>query len=220
MKYIVSLFALIAFTAICPNSNAEITVVGEGSVALLPDTATVSLAIVTEGKTPAAALDKNNIAMLSLNKALAVLDLSGSDVRTTDFNVSPTYNDNRLTGYSTENRISVRVTEISKLGIFLTAAVENSANRVTGLQLNNRNTNITIDTARAKAITDARHRANLYATMLGVKVGSVFEINENVTGAQPTYNVLLRDAVTSVYSGSPTITVRVRVVFAIDQGDL
>lgn len=221
-----------------PSAFRSFSVSGEGKVVAKPDIATFTFGVVNEGGTDIAALNKENTERG--NKIIAFLKGEGvkdEDVKTEQYNISPRYQSSfcrvgvcpppTIVGYTVTQSVAVKVRDFSKIGMILSGAVERGANNVSQL-------NFTIDDpvaveneARAKAIAQARAKAELVADAGDFSVGRLLGIDEG--GFQPYYaekavRTVAFDSVSmgaplpapSIEPGSQDVVVNVTLRYEID----
>jgi uncharacterized protein YggE len=142
---------------------AIVSVSGQGIATAVPDMVTVSVGVVTQAQTAAAALTANNNAMSALNEVLDGFDIAERDRRTSNFNISPRYdrrsNDGRapeISSYEVNNQLSIRFREIDSLGELLDAVVKSGSNRIGGMNFGNTNEDELRDEARKAAVGGGR----------------------------------------------------------------
>jgi uncharacterized protein YggE len=202
-----------------------ITVSGEGSITVKPDTASISMGVMANADTATAALDQANKSAAALIDALKAAGVKNDDIVTSGLSIWPTYsNSNRITGYQASNNVTVTVRDISKSGPVIDAAAKAAGDNITigGISFYVDDTEKVISTARANAIANAQKRAGEYAAAAGVKVGAVMQISEVSVSQPPVYWAdgagAARDesiAPTPVQIGTTEISVSVTVVFEL-----
>ena len=74
----------------------------------------------------------------------------------------------RVTGYQASNMVTVKVRDVDGLGPVIDAVTKAGANRLYGVGLQVSDPQATLDTARKKAVADARAKAELFAGAAGV----------------------------------------------------
>ncbi len=205
-----------------------IVVVGEGEASAQPDTAEVHVGVVTSAASAAEALQVNNAAVERLFKALEARQIAKKDLQTSNFGVSPEYEHGpqgqqlaKIVGYQVQNQLSVKIRQLPALGPILDELVREGANQVHGIHFSVADPSRILDSAREKAIADARRKADVYAHAAGIKAGRVVRIDEEGDHAtpRPPMMAFARSAVASVpvASGERTFHVRVVVTFAIEE---
>ncbi len=200
-----------------------------GSVNVRPDTAHITVGVVSEAENARSAMDDNNGAMAKVIEALKEKDIASKDIQTTNFSVHPRYqhfDDGKpsvISGYRVVNSIRITVREIGRLGEVLDKVVGFGSNQIGGISFSVSEPDELMDQARVQAIETARARAELYAQAAGAAIGEVIRIEEVASdGApEPRFRALAAKAEGEVpiEAGETEIKVRVRVVWALtDQG--
>ena len=105
------------------------TTIGHGVVTAVPDEATVSAGVRTDGATAAAALDANSKTMNAVVAALK--QAGGDDLQTQQVSLFPQTNEQgKVTGYSAQNTVSAK-SDVAGAGALVDAAVAAGATRST-----------------------------------------------------------------------------------------
>jgi uncharacterized protein len=203
-----------------------IVVVGEGEASAQPDTAEIQVGVVTLAASAAEALQSNNVRVENLFKALDARQIPKKDIQTSNFSVAPEYKQgpqgqqlSEIVAYQVRNQLSVTVRQLTKLGPILDELVHEGANQVNGIGFSVAEPSRILDTAREKAIANARRKADVYARAAGIKAGKVVRIDEEGDRApRPPMLAFARQAAGSVpiASGERVFHARVVVTFAID----
>ncbi|MEL6577938.1 MAG: SIMPL domain-containing protein, partial [Pseudomonadota bacterium] len=184
--------SLLAFAA-PPNAMAQsaevplrtITVQGTGESLAVPDMASVSLGVTTEGRSAARALEQNSRAMTTVIEVLGEAGIEPRDIATSSVNLSPVYDQRpnqqgrrEIRGYRASNQVRVRVRVLDTLGTTLDAVAKAGATDIHGISFNLSEPEEARDAARRDAMADARRRAALYAEAAGAALGPVLTISE------------------------------------------
>lgn len=216
----------IAALAATPALGADprtISMAGHGEVRSAPDMAQVTAGVTTSATTAAQALAANTARMKTVFAALQKLGIPEKNIQTVNFSVSPQYATGnneapRLTGYQVNNDVSVRLEDVTRLGSALDALVGAGANQMNGISFDIREPAPLLDKARARAIADARQRAETYAKAAGVTLGPIQSISESGGEVRP----LLRMApmtfaakAVPVAAGEQSVTADVSMVWEI-----
>lgn len=196
------LFALIFLVASITSGMAaelskksSVSVTGLGIAKARPDKASIAIGVVSEGKTAKDALDKNTASMSRVIVELKGQKVEPKDIQTTDFSVHPKFQHFKdgkppaITGYRVVNSVRIVVRDIKNLGAILDRAVSLGSNQVNGISFSVEDAASMEDDARKKAMANARHKAELYATAGGAKLGKVMIISEDhiANPPRPTY---------------------------------
>lgn len=166
-----------------------ISVSGKGEETIVPDVATFSYSVTENGKTVADAQTK---ATNRSNAALAALKANGiadKDIKTTAYNINPHYewikDRSVLTGYDVSQSTDVKVRDIAKAGKIFEQVGTLGVQNVNNLAFSVDSRDAVMESAQAKAIADARVKAEKLAASLGVRLGKVVGFSDG--GEQPYY---------------------------------
>ena len=206
------------------GQGGRITVTGAGSVAVVPDMATITLGVTTEGKTAAAALSANSADLAKVMDGLTAAGIAARDIQTSGLSLNPrwqqgaTSGDRQITGFVASNMVTVRVRALEGLGGALDALVGAGANTLNGLSFGLADPGPSTDAARRAAVADAIARAELYAKAAGVTLGRVVAIHETgQPGPRPLARMALAAEAVPVAAGELSVDASVTMVFAIDR---
>jgi uncharacterized protein YggE len=160
---------------------------GTGSVVGLPDVAIISLSIVTEAATSEAAQDENSAKSQTLVSFLESEGIEERDIKTSGYNVRPVYTYPRdgqptITGYQVSQSFEVKVRDLDNVDTVLDGVVNAGANQIGNLQLTIDDPDALKEEARAKAIADAREKAQNLEQQLGIRLGRIVNFNESGMG--------------------------------------
>ncbi len=227
-RLMIALILLMAVPAAAADVTRRITVVGQGSVEVVPDMATVSMGVTTEAKTANSAMSRNTDSLEGVLLELVGAGIEMRDVQTNNISLSPRW-DNRLAsssgkpkivGFVASNTLSVRVRDLDRLGEVLDAVVQNGANNFNGLNFGLQDPQPAQDAARKVAVADALRKAQLYALAAGVTLGDVLTISEAPQrGVSPVMMTMEADMMQSravpVSQGELSVAASITVVYAI-----
>jgi uncharacterized protein YggE len=193
-----------------------VTTVGHGVVTLVPDQATVNAGVHTQAATAAEALSENGRLM---NAVIAALKQSGGkELQTQQVSLYPqTGNDGKVQGFVADNSVSA-TSSIAGAGALVDAAVAAGANTVSGPSLGISDRDAAYRDALAKAVEDARAKADALAKAGGFGVGPVSSVTEqSSTPPMPMYQAAAAKATdsTTIEPGTQDITADVSVTFRI-----
>ncbi|PZO47233.1 MAG: hypothetical protein DCF16_17970 [Alphaproteobacteria bacterium] len=202
-----------------------LTVSADGSSEGVPDMATVSLGVTTEGQTAAAALAENARRTTALIQALRRAGVAERDIQTANVSVYPqqVYGEGqapRITGYQANNTVNAKVRRIDTTGRVIDAAVAAGGNTVNGVSFSYQDADAQMNAARRDAITQARARAELYANALGMRVHRVVAVSEGGGFRPPIVPMAMermaaQDASTPIAPGQLETQVSVSVTFEL-----
>ena len=194
-------------------SPDTVTTNGHGVVTVVPDEATVTAGVQTRAATAAAALAANARLMDAVVAALRAA--GGTRLQTQQVALYPQTNEQGdVTGYLADDSMSAR-TKIAGAGALIDAAVGAGANTVSGPALDVSDRDALYRQALAKAVADARRKAEAIAQAGGFAVGAVSSVTEGANEAQPVaFGALAkRDAATPIEPGTQDVAADVTVSF-------
>jgi len=222
--------SLLLITAGCarkPNRTTKVTIAGEATTRVEPDTAVLILAVVTQSAQAITAQQEN--ARKSEAVAAAVKSTIGSnaEIKTSDYTLQPQYDyrDNRLPkiiGYDARNSVIVTMTDLKNVGAVIDAASRAGANSVERVSFELRQTSPARGQALADATQQAMNKAHSIAGALGGRLLRVVEESEGGTvTAEPYADKLITETragsnVTPITSGALTIRSNVQLIVEIE----
>jgi uncharacterized protein len=217
------LFVLfVAALGLAPAQAAEklVTVTGEATVAVAPDTAMIRLGVGTQEKTAREASEANARQMTGVLAALKDTGVADRDIQTSRLSLQPQYDPNksgtaRLTGFQASNQVTVRIRDIDKLPTVLDRAITAGANEMSGIEFVVSEQSKLLDQARDDAIADARRKADLYAKAAGAKLGRVVSITEEGSAPPPRPIQALRAGAVPIAPGEQTLRAIVTVSYEL-----
>jgi uncharacterized protein len=204
------------------------TLSGEGEVKAAPDEAQLSVGVVNQARTAAAALAANSHAMNEVFGTLKHLGIPDKAMQTSNFSVTPqyqtTHNGNgpqRIANYEVSNTVFFTVDDLGKLGPALDALVASGSNALGDIAFTIRDPKQLLAQARAAAMKDAIERAQTYAHAAGVQLGPIVSISEGGSEApSPVFRaakgmMMAMAAPTPVAAGQLSVTATVNITFEI-----
>ncbi|HNZ51581.1 MAG TPA: SIMPL domain-containing protein [bacterium] len=192
--FIMSLAALLAVTAIVitalvttnkTNNQDRFSSNGSGTVYAKADIANIQVGFKSGvKKTAAEATTESTAKMNNIIAALQKLGIEEKDIKTSNYNLSPSYNwtntkGQELVGYEVSQNLTLKVRDLNKIGDVIARTTEQGANQIG-------NVSFTIDDefelrnqARELAIQQAKEKAALIAKQSGMKLGEIKGVYEN-----------------------------------------
>ncbi|MFA6547347.1 MAG: SIMPL domain-containing protein [Candidatus Magasanikbacteria bacterium] len=203
-----------------------IVVSGYGKVNGNNDIAVTTIGYSNTDKDVAKAQLDNKKVMDQIMTDLKALSVAEKDLQS-NYTIYPDYNytqqkGQELIGYKVTNQLTIKIRDLSKIPQILGLAGKYGATEVSGL-------NFTIDDpenlkmdARAKALADAKLKAQYLSEKLGVRLGSVVSFNEyeGTNDVYPMKSAIFSTAEggggpESVSSGSKDVVMNVSVTYEI-----
>jgi uncharacterized protein YggE len=201
--------------------DKTVTVTGEATVGVAPDTAVIRIGVTSQEKTAREAGEANAKQMTSVLAAIKASGIAERDIQTSRLSLQPQYDPNkggtaRLTGFQATNQVTIRIRDIENLPSVLDRAIAAGANEMSGIEFVVSEQSKLLDQARDDAIADARRKAELYARAAGVKIGHVISISEEgPPQPQPRPIQAMRAGAVPVAPGEQTLRAIVTVSYEL-----
>lgn len=179
------------------TGETTISVSGEGEVLAKPDIGQFSFSVRAEGVD---AVEAQNNSAEAINAILVYLEESGideKDIKTENYNLSPKYKyeervcafggycppgERVIDGYEVFQNVSVKVRDLDIAGTLISGAGERGATNISSLQFTIDDESSLQAEARAKAIADAKEKAEALAKDLGMKLDRIVGFYEGGNG--------------------------------------
>ena len=212
------------------NGAAEgISVSGTGRALAEPDTALLSMGVSVLADSAREARDRAAGHMNALLDSVKGNGIDDKDIHTTQFALNPEYSYPSngtpvLRGYRLTNSVSVTVRDLDRVPEVIDEAVEAVGDpiQISGVTFTIEDPEALLAGARAKAMADAKAKAQQLAELGGVTLGRPIAINEGSTGGPPPvfYHGELAqaaaDQATPIEPGQLELSVNVSVTYAIE----
>jgi uncharacterized protein YggE len=203
-----------------------IEVGGTGEARTSPDTAELSVAIETTGKTAEEAANRNASLADKVTAALKSKLGDKGKISTGGYSLNPQYDQRpghenpTIIGYTAQNSIVVETGAIDLVGALIDSAISAGANRVDYLNFTVKNDIKPRTEAITIATRDARAQADALASALGVKLGKVVKATtlaeaRPIPMQRPMAMAAMR-AATPVEPGEVTVSATVSLTFEIE----
>jgi len=208
------------------DMQRQITVAGEGSVATVPDMATINLGVTHQAKEAGAAMAATSQATTRMLQRLADMGIEPRDMQTSSLTLNPVWSNRAssapgeavISGFVANNSVLVRVHDLDRLGQIMDAVIGEGANSFNGLRFSIEEPAPLMTLARQKAVADAIARAQLFATAAGVTLGPVQSLTEQ-GGSRPMVMEMsaARSGNVPIAAGEVSVSASVVMVFAIGE---
>jgi len=176
-------------------------------ISAAPDKAVISAGVLTTGRDAAQTASQNAETMSAVHAALSAAGIERSNIKTSRLSLQPSYDySNRkkpkITGYTSNNTVSVTVYDLDKVGVTISALTDAGANRISNIQFSLRDSEALEAVVLDQAIAKARKKASAIAGSAGVTLGQLQSLKINDTGYRP-YNYRQDEiVVTGTFSSS------------------
>ena len=206
----------------------KVAVTGDSIVQAQPDTAILTVSVVTQGRRALDAQQDNANKSDAVVRALRSAAGAGAEVKTSGYSLQPirVYKEGQpptITGYEARNSVTVVMSDLTKVGSVIDATAQAGANDVAGISFTLRKDRPARDQALAEATQEAMSKAQVIASALGGRVVRIVEVQEEgVEQPRPIYSdqVQMRAMVAStpVEVGTLDITSRVQLIAEVELG--
>ena len=205
----------------------RVMVAGDSIVQAQPDTAIVTISVVTQNRRAIDAQQENATKTDAVVRALKAAAGAGAEVKTSGYSVQPmrVYKEGQppaITGYEVRNTVTVTMSELNKLGSVIDASSQAGSNDIGGIAFTLRQDRQARDRALSEATREAVSKAQVIAQALGGRVTRIVEVQEEgfqQRPPQPLYQaeaMLKAQASTPIEIGSLDITSRVQVIAEVE----
>ncbi len=207
----------------------RVTVSGHSIVQAQPDTAIITVSVVTQSKRAIDAQQENAARSDAVVRALKAAAGAGVEVKTSSYSLQPqrVYRDNQpptITGYEARNTVTVTLSNLTKVGAVIDATAQAGANDIAGISFTLRRDRPARDEALAQATQEAMGKARVIAQALGGRLVGIVEVQEEGTirPPVPVYEKMemtrMAAGQTPIEVGSLEITSRVQLIAEVDGG--
>jgi len=158
-----------------------INATGTGEVQVVPDRATLQLAVETRAPTAAAAGQENARRQQQVIDAVRKLGISAADISTSGYTVYPEQSyegkQPRVVGYVARNTVRVEIQRIDRVGLVIDAALSAGSNVVSSLRFTSSRFDQARRNALGLAVEQARADAEAMARAGGGTLGTLSEVS-------------------------------------------
>lgn len=208
--------------------GTRVNVVGDAVVQAQPDTAILTISVVTQARRAIDAQQENATKSDAVVQSLKTAAGAGAEVKTSGYTVQPmrVYKEGQpptITGYEARNSVTVTLSDLKRLGNVIDVASQSGANDISGISFTLKQDRAARERALTEATREAMNKAQVIAQALGGRVVRVVEVQEE--GFQrppvPVYQaeafMAKRDsAATPIEVGSLDITSRVQLIVEVE----
>jgi len=180
------------FQTLPQNYPQEISVSGQGKVYAKPDVAVLVLGVENRGAKISDIVKDNTDKMNKIIKDIKDSGVDEKDIQTTQYTITPEYNWTErggriFVGYVLTQQVTVKIRDFEKVGSILDKATTDGANAIGDLQFTIDDTEQVQAQARAKAIEQAKEKAQTLAKQSGLKIVKLINVSEGGYYPQPVY---------------------------------
>ena len=206
----------------------RVMVAGDSIVQAQPDTAIVTVSVVTQNRQALVAQQDNATRTDAVVRALKAAAGSGAEVKTSGYSVQPQriYKEGQpptISGYEARNSVTVTLSDLTKVGSVIDAAAQAGANDVAGISFTLRQDRPARDRALSEATREAVSKAQVIASALGGRVVRIVEVQEEGFQQRPPVPVYQYESfqakaavATPIEVGSLDISSKVQVIAEVE----
>ncbi|MBM3206607.1 MAG: DUF541 domain-containing protein [Candidatus Staskawiczbacteria bacterium] len=231
------------FKALPQNYPREIYVSGEGKAYAKPDIAIINFGVTAESAKSQDAVNKSNEKMNAVIKAIKDLGVEDKDIKTTSYNLYPTYGSdravdgyggggsimpmyypvqsNKIIGYRLDQQVEVKVRNLDNINQIIDKVTSAGANNVSSPQFTVDDIESVREEARLKAIEQAKEKAEKLAKQSGLKIDRLMNISEGYNyayglgGASVAKESMPSSPAPQIEPGQSEITISVNLTYRI-----
>lgn len=172
----------------------SLTVSADGEARVAPDVAIVRLGVSAQAPTARDVQDQVNRTAGAILDAVRKLGIPADHIQTSELNLGPVYGQGRpgsepqepkIVGYQASNVVSVQVEQLDQTGPVIDAGLGAGANRLEGVSFGLRDDRQARAAALARAVEEARAKAEVLAGALKVRLVRILEVGEGGIAVQP-----------------------------------
>ncbi len=161
-----------------------VTVSGDARVTAQPDTAIVSISVVTQNRSAIEAQQQNAAQTTAVLNALKRAAGADAEIKTSGYSLTPqrVYKENQpptITGYEARNSITATIADLTRVGAVIDAATQAGANNIDGISFTLRRDREARGRALAEATREAIAKAETLARTLGGRVARIVAVQED-----------------------------------------
>lgn len=172
-----------SLNSVTTTKTDTFSVSGEGKVTMLPDIAIVVAGVTAQGASVTKVQQELNVKINAVSAAVKKLGVDEKDIKTSYYNISPTYDysssSQRITGYQANSNLTIKVRKIDTVNSVIDAATAAGANEVSDVHFDVDDKTKAENQAREQAVTDAKAKAETAARAAGFKLGRVINYRED-----------------------------------------
>jgi hypothetical protein len=175
----------INFNTTSQSKGDPMVVSAEGTVAVAPDIAKVSVGIEASGQSLKQVQDEVNKKSQALVVQIKKLGVAEKDIKTTSYNVYPQNdygaNPPKITGYRVSTNYQISVKDFDKINDLMVIATNNGANVISGVsfEISDDLKEEKLNEARAEASDKAKAKAQGLAKAANITLGKIINITES-----------------------------------------
>ncbi|NJY63001.1 SIMPL domain-containing protein [Salinimicrobium sp. CDJ15-81-2] len=191
-RILLLLVMLIGAVTYAQEPQNTVSVIGTGTVNIVPDKVLINSRIEHTGKSAVEVKKQNDKVVNDVIKYLKSQGIASENIQTEYIRLNKEFNYNtKDTFYSANQAISIELKDLKKYEDIMSGLLNSGLNRIDGIEFMTSKKEALQSEARKKAVLDAQMKAREYAEALGQKIGRATRISEVQTDHyQPVYRVM------------------------------
>jgi len=206
----------------------RVNVVGDSIIQAQPDTAILTVSVVTQARNALEAQQQNATKTDAVIRALKAAAGTAAEIKTAGYSLQPqrVYKEGQpptISGYEARNGVTIITGELNKVGTIIDAAAQAGSNEVTGIGFTLRQDRPARDRALSEATREAVSKAQVIAQALGGRVVRIVEVQEEGFQQRPpvpmyrTESLAMKaDVATPIEVGALDISSRVQLIAEVE----
>lgn len=171
-------------TAFAAENSPIISVGGEGVVEAPPDTAKISVGIISRDRDATKVQTENSRIATNIINSVVNLGIDKKNIQTGNYNFRQIFHYDDagrqiFDGYEANNSVTISVDDLSKIGKIIDVALKNGANSIDSLNFGIRDREKFQTEALRLAVRDAQKKAEIVAAELGKIIVGVRSVSIN-----------------------------------------
>lgn len=191
-RIILLLVMLIGAVTYAQEQQNTVSVIGTGTVNIVPDKVLINSRIEHTGKSAVEVKRQNDKVVNDVIKYLKSQGIASENIRTEYIRLNMEFNYNtKDTFYSANQALSIELQDLKKYEDIMSGLLNSGLNRIDGIEFMTSKKDELQSEARKKAVLDAQMKAREYAEALDQNIGKAIRISEVQTDHyQPVYSVM------------------------------
>lgn len=164
---------------------------GDGKATEIPNTALISFGVTKQAATVADAQNQTNTTINAILDAIKQLGIDTKNITTTNYSIYPNYDyttgKQTANGYTVSQDIELKLSPVEKASKAVDIVTANGASNVGGITftLDDQSQKQLQDKARKMAIDAAKQKAESLASLAGIHLGRIVDVQENINTPIP-----------------------------------
>lgn len=191
-RILLLLVMLIGAATFAQEQQNTVSVIGTGTVNIIPDKVLINSRIEHTGKSAVEVKKQNDKVVNDVIKYLKSQGIASENIQTEYIRLNKEFNYNtKDTFYSANQAISIELQDLKKYEEIMSGLLNSGLNRIDGIEFMTSKKEELQSEARKKAVLDAQMKAKEYTEALGQEIGKAIRISEIQTDHyQPVYRVM------------------------------